>query len=164
LFTRAFAFAWLAVGHVVRRARRGLLEHGAAGSGTSASLRQFAGRIRYRFTQFAVQGRILAEGLLHLAPNLKHAGRLVSETGDVSLVKVLVDSRRAETYLRLLRALGAIPRVQLERVDDSAQFGRILNDAAADASGTRLVVSRDLYARYYPDAFPMRDRLGLVVL
>jgi hypothetical protein len=164
LFTRAFAFAWLAVGHVVRRTQRGLLEQGAAGSGTGVSLRQFAGRIRYRLAQFAVQGRVLADALLHLVPNLKHARRLVSETGDISLVKVLVDSRRAETYLRLLRALGAIPRVKLERVDDSVQFGRILNDVAAGAPGTRLIVSRDLYARYYPDAFPMRDVLGLVVL
>lgn len=164
LFTRAFAFAWLAVGHVVRRAQRGLLEQGAARPGSSASLRQFAGRIRYRLAQFAVQVRVLAEGLLHLVPNLKHARRLVGETGDVLLVKVLVDSRRAEIYLRLLRAVGAIPRVKLERVDDSAQFGRIMSDVAAGDPGIRLVISRDLYARYYPDAFPMRDLLGLVVL
>jgi hypothetical protein len=30
--------------------------------------------------------------------------------------------------------------------------------------GARLLVNRGLYFRYYPDAFPMRDLLGLVVL
>ena len=160
LFTRAFVFAWLAAGHLVRRAQRGLLAQGAASPGSRGSLSSLVRRLRYRLEQFGVQYRSLAEALFHLVPNLWQVGA----TGSALPVKVLVDSRRAEVYLKLLRIVRAIPAVALERVDDRSQFCRILGAAAQDGPASRLLLNRGLYFRYYPDAVPLRERLGLVVL
>ena len=164
LFTRVFAFAWLAAGHVMRRAQRGLLAQGAASPGSRASLSGLLRRFPYRLAQFTVQCRALADALFHLIPNLWHVRRVAGATGDGAPVKILVDTRRAEIYLRLLRALGAIPRVRLERVDDRDQFRRIIGASEQPGSVTGLLVNRGLYIRYYPDAVPSRDRAGLVVI
>lgn len=164
LFTRAFAFAWLAAGHLMRRAQRGLLAQGAAAQGARLSFRGLLGRFQYRLAQFAVQCRTLADTLFDLVPNLRHIKRCSGTGAGAPRVRLLVDTRRAEIYLKLLRAFGAIPRVELERVDDRSAFRRVLAGAAEGASGARLLVSKGLYFRFYPDAVPVRDRLGLVVL
>lgn len=163
LITRAFVFSWLAAGHLVRRARRGLLEQGAAGAGSRASFRELAVRLRYRLEQFAIQRRVLVDALFHLVPNLRRIGES-RDAASGAPVRILVDTRRVESYLRFLRILGAIPRVGLERVDNRDQFCDLLGRAAREDSGSRLVLNRGLYYRYYPDAVAARDRLGLVVL
>ena len=162
LFTRAFAFAWLAAGHLMRRAQRGLLAQGAATPGSRLSLRGLLRRFPYRLAQFSVQCRTLADTLFDLVPNLRHIERCPGTSGGAPRVRLLVDTRRAEIYLTLLRALGAIPRVELERVDDRSQFRRALAEAAESGSG--LLVSRGLFFRFYPDAVPLLDRQNLVVI
>ena len=165
LFTRMFVVGPLAVELLMRRAQRGLLTQGGAGAAKSRTpLPDLPRRFLYRLEQFAVKCRALADALFHLVPNLWHLRRLAGETGDVTVLRVLVDSHTAEHYLKLLRVVGAIPRVTLERVDDLNQFCRILGDALRDDSGTRLLVNRGLYFRYHADVVPLRDRLGLVVL
>jgi len=79
-------------------------------------------------------------------------------------MKVFVDTRRAEIYLKMLRACGVIPRVEIERVDDRDEFRRILGGAESGTAGARLLVSRGLFFRYYTDAVPLQDRLGLIVI
>ena len=166
LFTRMFVVGPLAVELLMRRAQRGLLTQGGAGAAKKSRtpLPDLPRRFLYRFEQFAVKCRALADALFHLVPNLWHLRRLAGETGDVTVLRVLVDSHTAEHYLKLLRVVGAIPRVTLERVDDLNQFCRILGDALRDDSGTRLLVNRGLYFRYHADVVLLRDRLGLVVL
>ena len=165
LFTRMFVVISLAVEHFRRRAQRSLLAQGGAGGPKSrVPLSDLPRRFLFRLAQFAVQCRALADALFHLVPNLWHIERFAGGSGNAAPLQVLVDSRPAENYLKLLRAVGAIPVVRLKRVDDRDQFCRILGSAAQDGPGARLLVNRGLYFRYYPDAFPMRDLLGLVVL
>lgn len=164
LFTRAFAFAWLAAGHLLRRAQRGLLAQGAATPGARPSVLGLLRRFPYRFAQFTVQCRMLTDTLFDLVPNLRHIERCSGTSGGAPPVRLLVDTRRAEIYLKLLRVFGAIPRVELERVDDRSQFRRVLAGATEGGSGARLVVSRGLFFRFYPDAVPLQDRPNLVVI
>jgi hypothetical protein len=162
LFTRAFAFAWLAAGHLARRAQRGLLAQGAAAPASRPSLGGLLRRLPYRFAQFSVQCRTLTDTLFDLVPNLRHIKRSAGMHGRVPAVRLLVDTRRAEIYVRVLRALGAIPGVELERVDDRGQFQSTL--AGAAAGGTGLLVSRGLLFRFYPDAVPLAKRPNLVII
>ncbi|MGH8633601.1 MAG: hypothetical protein ACRET7_05655, partial [Burkholderiales bacterium] len=161
LFTRMFVVVSLAVQHLMRRTQRSLLAQGGASSAKSRTpLSDLPRRFLYRLDQFAVRCRALGDALFHLIPNLWHIGR----RGGAAPLRILVDSRPAENYLKLLRAVGAIPFVRLERVDDRDQFCRILGSAPQDGPGASLLVNRGLYFRYYPDAVPLRDRVGLVVL
>jgi hypothetical protein len=163
MFTRAFAFAWLAVGHLARRAQRGLLaQGGAAAPGSRPSILGLLRRIPYRLAQFAVQCRTLTDTLFDLVPNLRHIGRSADMHQRVPPVRLLVDTRRAEVYVRLLRALGAIPPVELQRVDDRSQFRSVLAGAAEDGLG--LLVSRGLFFRFYLDAVPLAERPNLVII
>jgi hypothetical protein len=162
LFTRAFAFVSLALKHCMKRAQRSLLAQG--GGGSRHSVADLPRRVRFRLAQFGILSRAFADALFHLVPNLRHTRRGAGAPGAATAPRVLVDSRMAEIYLRLLRAAGVIPFVTLERIDDRNQFCRVLGDAERDAPGTRLLVNRDLYCRYHADAAPVRDRLGLVVL
>ena len=165
LFTRLFVVGPLAVELLMRRAQRGLLtQGGAAGAKSRTPLSDLPRRFLYRLGQFAVKCRVLADALFHIVPNLWHIRRLAGGARGATAIQVLVDSPVAERYLRLLRALGAVSFVKLERVADRDRFCRILGDALRDESGTRLLVNRGLYFRYYADAVPLRDRLGLVVL
>lgn len=163
--TRAFVVGPLALNLLLRRAQRGLLTLGSAGAGKSR--RPWSGlprRAVYRIGQFAAIWRAFADALFHLVPNLWHARRHARENGEAAALRILVDSSIAESYLRLLRSIGAISFVKLERIDDRSQFRRVLGDAEREGPETRLLVNRDLYCRYHADAAPVRDRLGLVVL
>jgi len=162
LFTQAFAFTWLAAAHLARRAQRGLLAQGAATPGARPSVWGLLRRLPYRFAQFTVQCRTLTDALLDLVPNLRHIEHRPGTSGGAPQVRLLVDTRRAEIYLKLLRALRAVPRVELERVDDRSQFRRVLDSAAQDGSG--LLVSRGLFFRFYPDAVPLAGRPNLVII
>jgi len=165
LFTRMFVVVALAVEHFKRRAQRSLLAQGGAGGPTARTpVSDWPRRFLYRLDQFAVQCRTLADALFHLIPNLWHVRRFAGDSVGTAPLQFLVDSRPAENYLKLLRAVGAIPFVRLERVDDRDQFCRILGNAPQNGPGARLLVNRGLYFRYYPDAVPLRDRLGMVVL
>jgi hypothetical protein len=163
-FTRAFAFAWLAAGHLMRRAQRGLLAQGAASPGARSPVWGLLRRFPYRLQQFAVQCRTLTDTLFHPVPNLRHAGRSSAAANSAPKMKVFVDTRRAEIYLKMLRGCGVIPRVEIERVDDRNEFLRILGGAESGTAGARLLVSRGLFFRYYPDAVPVQDRLNLIVI
>lgn len=164
LLTRLFVFISLAIEHVKRRSRRGLLTQGAGGLGKRASPVELATRFPYRLAQFAAQCRAFADALLHLVPNLRHAGKLAGAGAGGAPFRILVDTQPAANYLKLLRALRAIPPIRLERVDDSDQFRRMLDGAPRDGPDARILLNRGLYVRFYPHAVPLRDRLGMVVL
>ena len=148
----------------MRRAQRGLLAQGAAAPGARSSLRALLRRFPYRLRQFAVQCRTLTDTLFHPVPNLRHVGRSSAAADGAPKMRVLVDTRRAEVFLKTLRAAGVIPRVDIERVDDRDEFRRILGGAESGSPGARLLVSRGLFFRYYTDAVPLQDRLGLIVI
>jgi hypothetical protein len=165
LFARLFVVGPLALDALLRRAQRGLLTQGSAGAASRRRpLPELARRLRYRLGQFAVRWREFADALFHLVPNLWHARRCARGNSEAADLRILVDNPIAESYLRFLRMVGAIPLVKLERVDERGAFCRILDDALREGPGGRLLVNRGLYFRYHADAVPLRDRLGLVVL
>jgi hypothetical protein len=165
LFARLFVVGPLALDALLRRAQRGLLTQGSAGAASPRRpLPELARRLRYRLGQFAVRWREFADALFHLVPNLWHARRCARGNIEAADLRILVDNPIAESYLRFLRMVGAIPLVKLERVDERGAFCRILDDALREGPGGRLLVNRGLYFRYHADAVPLRDRLGLVVL
>jgi hypothetical protein len=164
LFTRAFAFFWLAAGHFARRAQRGLLAQSAAAPGSRSSLWGMLRRLPYRFAQFSVQCRTLTDTLFDLVPNLRQIERFPGSIGSAPAVKLLVDTRRAEIYLKMLRALGVIPRVEVEHVEDRGEFRQALARAAEGGPAARFLVSRSLFFRFYPDAVPLEERPNLVII
>jgi hypothetical protein len=121
-------------------------------------------RLPYRFAQFSVQCRTLTDTLFDLVPNLRQIERFPGSIGSAPAVKLLVDTRRAEIYLKMLRALGVIPRVEVEHVEDRGEFRQALARAAEGGPAARFLVSRSLFFRFYPDAVPLEERPNLVII
>jgi len=129
---RLFAPAWLAVGHVWRRAGRLLRRFAAAGgSGAPGAGVPPSERVK----QFVAESGLIGDALGDLAQNLCFLP---------GAVLVLSDSPRTIFFLKMLKALGIAPGAKLVRIHRTEEVVELLkkNDSS-------IVLTRQLYWRCY---------------
>lgn len=146
LLAKVFVVLWQCA-HYLRRRKLSLLQVGVGrqpGIGPRPSL---GSALKQRLAQFIFESRAIVESLADLLPNL---GRLGAGEGKPLAACVVVGDRRTEIYLKLLRALGAIPPLHLQRVESCGELERIVAQHADRAEPRRLILTRNLYYRCYP--------------
>jgi len=143
---RVFVVLWQCA-HYLKRRKLSLLQSGAGRQGAMGPQPSFRARLKQRLAQFAVESRAIVESLADLVPNLR---RLAAGGPDSVPARVVVGDRRTEVYLKLLRAVGAIPRMRLERAESDEQVERIVAEAGDRSDPQRLILTRSLYSCVYP--------------
>jgi len=133
--------------HYLKRRKLSLLQSGAGRQGAIGPQPSFRARLKQRLAQFAVESRAIVESQADLVPNLR---RLAAGGPDSVPARVVVGDRRTEVYLKLLRAVGAIPRMRLERAESDEQVERIVAEAGDRSDPQRLILTRSLYSCVYP--------------
>jgi len=129
---RVFVPAWLAVGHLWRRAGRLLRRFAAAGgSGAPGAGVPAAERVK----QFAAESGLIGDALGDLAQNLCFLPGAVT---------VLADSPRTIFFLRMLKGLGIAPRAKLVRIHRTEEVVELLK-----RNDRNIVLTRQLYWRCY---------------
>lgn len=157
-------FAWQAAFYLFRRKRTPaaspLTASGGSAQSWAARLKLFA----FRLSQLSTERRMLADAIADLVPNLHYARGLARASGSATPPRLVVGDRRTEFILGLLRALRAIPQVQLVRAESGDQVERIVAEAADRGHPERLVLARSLYYSSYPSiAKPHLERAFSVV-
>ncbi len=145
---RVFVSLWQ-IGHYLKRRKLGLLQSGAEGQGRAGPLPAFGARLRQRLAQFSVESEAIVDALANLVPNLQHLRRSTARDNGTP-AKVVVGDRRTEVYLKLLRAVGAIPPIRLELAESGDQVAHIVAESAGRGQPERLVLARSLYYCCYP--------------
>jgi hypothetical protein len=157
---KVFVVAWQCA-HYLRRRKLSLLQAGAGRQGAVGPQPSFSARLKQRLTQFAVESRAIVDSLAGLVPNLRH---LAPGGSDSIPARVVVGDRRTEVYLKLLRGVGAIPRVRLDRAESDEQVERIVAEAVDQASPQRLILTRSLYYCAYPPIAALHRARAFTVL
>jgi hypothetical protein len=158
---RLFVVSWQ-VAHHLKRRRLGVLQSGAGAQQAARSLRGSAAHLKLRLAQFSVESRSIVESLANLVPNLLRLPVREDGRAGIPPAKVVVGDRRTETYLKLLRALGLIPGVRIERAEAGGPVERLVGAAAG--SPQRLVLARPLYYCSYPPLAPLYLERAFIVL
>jgi hypothetical protein len=129
---RLFVPAWLAVGHLWRRAGRLLRRFAAVGAGGAPGAGVPPAQ---RMQQFFAESGLIGDALGDLAQNLCFLP---------GAVLVLADSPRTIFFLRMLKALGIAPGAKLVRIHRTEEVVELLkrNDRS-------IVLPRQLYWRCY---------------
>jgi hypothetical protein len=148
-----FVIAWQ-LAHYLKRKALGRSRAAARQAGASLLSSGSGVRFRQRLAQFWVERGSIVDALGNLVPNLRQLKR--SGNSAASRDKVVVGDRRTEVYLKLLRAVGAIPQVQIDLVLSSDQVARIVTETAARSGPSCLVLARGLYYNCYPSVAPLR--------
>jgi hypothetical protein len=162
---RIFVFAWQLAYYAVRRAKlhRSLL--GGWPPSAKGWLSEIYGRLHFRLTQFTVQRKAIVDSLANLVPNLRYVGRLARNRGEpASATIVVAETQLTTTYLKLLRSLGIIPRMRIERAESPEQVERAVTESAGPGGHGRLILTRNLYYSYYPFVAQFRRRGGVTIL
>ncbi|HXF67611.1 MAG TPA: glycosyltransferase family 2 protein [Burkholderiales bacterium] len=141
---RLLVLGWQVAFHALRRWRRRAGRPLAANAGAMRSPAGLAALLRFRLAQLSAERRALTASIADLVPNL-HAA---AERGIAP--RLVVEDRRTEFILGLLRALGAIPPLRLERAESCGELERIVAQQAERAEPRRLILTRNLYCRCYP--------------
>jgi hypothetical protein len=157
---KVFVVLWQCA-HYLKRRKLSLLQSGAGRQGAVGPQPSFAARLKQRLTQFSVESRAIVDTLADLVPNLR---RLAADDSRHAPARVVVGDRRTEVYLKLLRAVGAIPRVRLERAESDEQVERIVAEAADRARPQQLILTRSLYYCTYPPIAPLHLARAFTVL
>ena len=144
-FARAFVVAWQ-IAHFFRRKVLRRARAGAAGPSSPPT----GVRFTQRLAQFSTECGNIVESLANLVPNLRRLQQQAADGAATRPVRVVIGDRRTEVYLKLLRALGAVPAVRLERAESGEQVERIVAEAAERGHPERLVLARSLYYCSYP--------------
>ena len=160
VLAKVFVVLWQCA-HYLKRRKLSLLQSGAGRQGAVGPQPSFAARLSQRLTQFAVESRAIVDSLADLVPNLR---RLAEGESGEGPARVVVGDRRTEVYLKLLRAVGAIPHVRLERAESDEQVERIVAEAADRARPQRLILTRSLYYSTYPPIAPLHLARAFTVL
>jgi hypothetical protein len=160
VLAKVFVAVWQCA-HYLKRRKLGLLQSGADRQGAVGPQPSFSARLKQRLAQFAVESRAIVDSLADLVPNLR---QLAGGGSDPLPVRVVVGDRRTEIYLKLLRAVRAIPRVHLERAESDEQVERIVAEAADRGRPERLILTRNLYYRAYPPIAPLYLARAFTVL
>jgi hypothetical protein len=160
VLAKVFVVLWQCA-HYLKRRKLSLLQSGAGRQGAVGPQPSFAARLSQRLTQFAVESRAIVDSLADLVPNLR---RLAGGESGEGPARVVVGDRRTEVYLKLLRAVGAIPRVRLERAESDEQVERIVAEAADRGRPQRLILTRSLYYSTYPPIAPLHLARAFTVL
>jgi hypothetical protein len=143
---KVFVVVWQCA-HYLKRRKLSLLQSGTGHQGAIGPQPSLSARLKQRLKQFAVESRAIVDSLADLVPNLR---QLPAGDSGRAPVRVVVGDRRTEVYLKLLRAVGAIPRVHLERAESDQQVERIVAEAADRGSPQRLILTRSVYYCAYP--------------
>jgi hypothetical protein len=162
---RIFVFAWQFAYYAVRRAKlhRPLLAGRSAGAKGWVS--EIYSRLHFRLTQFAVQRKAIVDSLANLVPNLRYIGRLSRNRGEpAAATDIVVETLLTATYLKLLRALGVIPGMRIERAESPEHVERAVTESAGPGGHGRLILTRNVYYSYYPFVAQFRLRGGVTVL
>jgi hypothetical protein len=160
VLAKVFVVLWQCAQYLKRR-KLSLLQSGAGRQGAVGPQPSFGARLKQRLSQFAVESRVIVDSLADLVPNLR---RLAAGEPGQAPARVVVGDRRTEVYLRLLRAVGAIPRVRLERAESDEQVERIVAESADRTRPQRLILARSLYYRTYPPIAPLHLARAFTVL
>jgi hypothetical protein len=160
VLAKVFVILWQCA-HYLKRRKLSLLQSGAGRQGAVGPQPSFLARLKQRLTQFAVESRAIVDSLADLVPNLR---RLKGGEPGQAPARVVVGDRRTEVYLKLLRAVGAIPRVRLERAESDEQVERIVAEAADRARPQQLILTRSLYYCTYPPIAPLHLARAFTVL
>jgi hypothetical protein len=162
---RIFVFAWQFAYYAVRRVKlhRSLLA--GQPQGANGWVSEMLSRLRFRLAQFAVQRKAIMDSLANLVPNLRYIGRLSRNRGEPAAATIIVaETLLTATYLKLLRALGIIPRMQIERAESPEQVEQAVTESAEPGGHGRLILTRNLYYSYYPFVVQFRRRGGVTIL
>jgi len=160
VLAKVFVVLWQCA-HYLKRRKLSLLQSGAGRQGAVGPQPSLGARLKQRLTQFAVESRAIVDSLADLVPNLR---RLAAGEPGYAPARVVVGDRRTEVYLKLLRAVGAIPRVRLERAESDEQVERIVAEAANRARPQQLILTRSLYYCTYPPIAPLHLARAFTVL
>jgi len=147
---KVFVVLWQCA-HYLKRRKLSLLQSGAGRQGAVGPQPSLGARLKQRLTQFAVESRAIVDSLADLVPNLR---RLAVGDSEGTPARVVVGDRRTEVYLKLLRVVGVIPRVRLERAESDEEVERIVAEAADRVRPERLILTRSLYYCAYPPIAP----------
>lgn len=156
-----FVIAWQ-VAHYLKRKALGLFRATSRQPGASVLSSGAGVRFRQRLAQFWVERGSLVDALANLVPNLRQLQR--PGNGAASRPRVVVGDRRTEVYLKLLRAAGAIPPVQIELALAGEQVAQIVTETTGRSGPQCLVLARSLYYNCYPFVAPLRMERAFSVI
>lgn len=158
LAARVFAAYWQIVDFFGRR-QLGPLQSGAGGPRVGGPARLPGASLRSRLAQFRVENGVIVDSLASLLFNLRRLRGAAAASA-----RVVVGDRMTESFLKLMRAAGAIPVTQIERVETGDLVERIVAEAGDRRDPRRLVLARRLYYRSYAPIAPRYLERAFTVL